>query len=345
MTCGDRGRDKRDLEVNAGRAGLQYRHGLCAVMAVAMLVGCGGDKSGSAGGPAAAKIKADRAPNATAEEVAAEARDGLRCPPTLKSPPRAAGAPVDDILGVRRGLTLEEARQLVLCSHEMLVATEETSRGFDLPAGGKSVRQGFSAQFAKPRVERTGRQIAQDMQDEAMGRGLNRLKREVGPGQSKWYVGTMGMPGMERVITAAREEWFDAGREPTVDTVSQALIAKYGPATRTEGSGSWHRLSWTYDASGQRLAEGSRLYPICRANPSPDSGLNLNADCGLTIEAAMNSLPDNPALVQFLQVSVLDQAQVYAAVQSTKQGLEGQEAERREQQVKDASSNAAAPRL
>jgi hypothetical protein len=323
---------------------------ISAGIAAMLLAGCGGQKNeGSASqgrsGPDAVAPKADLPANASAEQVAAEGRAGLDCPPDIRTAPRSAGAPVDDIQGVRLGMSFEEARALVLCSDPMLVTSEDSTRGFRLSAEGKSVRQGFEATFAKARVERTGRQIAQDMQDEAMGRGLNRVNRNVGPGQSKWYVGTLGMPREERVISIAREEWFPSGREPTMSAVAQALVAKYGPATRDEPAGGWRRLSWAYDAKGARIVQDSPLYARCRANPAPDSGLNFAEDCGLTIEAWTNALPDNPELVQFLQVGVVDQARGYAVLEATTQGLEKQAADRRAEQVKDASKNAAAPNL
>jgi hypothetical protein len=343
-------RNKVRRVVGGGYEVTRYVMWLSAGIAAAVLTGCGGQKnqgSGSGGrsGPDAVASKADLPANASAEQVAAEGRAGLDCPPDISTPPRATGGPVDDIQGVRFGMSFEEARAWVLCSDPLLVTSEDTSRGFRLPAEGKSVRQGFEATFAKARVERTGRQIAQDMQDEAMGRGLNRVNRNVGPGQSKWFVGTLGMPGEERVISVSREEWFPSGREPTVSAVAQALIAKYGPATRDEPGGDWHRLSWSYDAKGARVVDGSPLYARCRANPSPDSGLNFVEDCGLTIEAWTKALPDNPDLVQFLQVGIVDQARGYAALEATTQGLEKQAADRRAEQVKDASKNAATPNL
>jgi hypothetical protein len=321
-----------------------------AALAAMLLSGCGSDEGGTGADrtpsrPAPAAGVPATPGSATAEQVAEESRGRLRCPSDSKAVDRAAGAPADDILGVRGGQTFEDARVRVLCSHPLLVATETPGRGFEIATYGQTLRQGFEARFAKPRVERSSREIMKDMQDEAMGRGLNRRQQDVGPGQSKWYVGTLGMPGEERVISVAREEWFEADRLPTVANVVQALAGKYGPPVRTMDSGSVQLLGWSHDAQGRRLAEGAPLYAMCRGNPSPDAPTNLLPDCGLTIEAAVHVSPGNPGLAQSLQVSIVDQARVWAVHEATTQGLERQEAARRADQVKDAAKNATAPQL
>lgn len=323
-----------------------------AVLAAVALAACGSDegrtgadRNATAPGPSPAAGAAAKPGSATAEQVAEESRGRLRCPSESRSADRAAGAPVDDILGVRGGQTFEDARVRVLCSHPLLVATETPGRGFQIETYGQTLRQGFEARFAKPRVERSSREIMKDMQDEAMGRGLNRRQQDVGPGQSKWYVGTLGMPGEERVISVAREEWFETDRQPTVASVVQALAGKYGPPVRTMDSGSVQLLGWSHDAQGRRLAEGTPLYAVCRGNPSPDAPTNLLPDCGLTIEAAVHVSPSNPGLAQSLQVSIVDQARAWAVHEATTQGLERQEAARRADQVKDAAQNATAPQL
>ena len=68
--------------------------------------------------------------------------------------------------------------------------------------------------------------ILRDLQDSAMARSSNRATRDINPGESRWYVATMGLPVQEKVIGVAREEWFEAGRLPTISSVEQALVAK-----------------------------------------------------------------------------------------------------------------------
>src|SRR5690606_19571724 len=106
------------------------------------------------------------------------------------------------------------------------------------------------------------------MQDAAMARSTNRVVREAKAGESRWYVATMGLPGQEKVISVAREEWFEAGRQPTIAGVEQALTAKYGPPTRkmpARPGVPHHQLYWAHDLRHRPITESSPLFHLCSA--------------------------------------------------------------------------------
>ncbi|MEJ1962317.1 MAG: hypothetical protein WDO56_12545 [Gammaproteobacteria bacterium] len=319
----------------------------------ASVVGCGSGNGGSssgaagngaAGNPAASSSKSLPA-NATAEEVAEEMRGKVRCPARIETQARDPKAPVDDVLGVRPGMTYEEAANVVLCSHDLMVVQPD-SRGFQIQTYGATLRQGFTGRIAQPRVEKTSRQIMQEMQDNAISRGGNRVNEDMKPGESKWYVATIGLPGKERVINAAREEWFAEGRNPTVESVEQALLKKYGPPTRNQPSaGGQKYITWSYDPLGRQITETSPLFNRCTGVADPDGGSNFSPDCGEVITATIFSMPDNPGLSRFFQVGVVDQAGGYEAITATEQGLQQLDAARKAQQVQEASKNADSPKL
>ncbi len=318
----------------------------CILALSAMLAACGSGHSagpteshGSGAGHGAAAASG----NASAEDVAAEQRGDVACP--AEKLPAPADAPVQDVLGVRPGLTYEQAVQTVLCSNPLLVITNEPNRGFDFPTYGQTVRQAFSARFAAPRVQKTGRQIVQEMEREASARGLNAVRRDMKPGQAKWFVSTMGMPGQEKVIAVAREQWFDEGRNPAVESVSQSLVDKYGTPTQKLGQHGDRMLRWAHDPRGRLITETSPLYDRCSGFADPDGSMNLNADCGVVVQAVIDTMRDNPALALALQVGVVDEAGGYAAVNATEQGLAALDAQRRAEQVRDASKNGQAPSL
>ena len=138
------------LSHSAARAAI----GMLLVLSTA---GCGKtDKpvmASSASRAPAANAGSDQ--GASAEAVARQARGDLSCPAKTAARSRPDNAPVDDVLGVRPGLSYEEAMNAVLCTHELLVALPDASRGFNLKAAeARSVRQGFGAAFAEPRVVR-----------------------------------------------------------------------------------------------------------------------------------------------------------------------------------------------
>lgn len=319
---------------------------MLTLAAAMVLAACGSDPKPSArgaatqtagGGGAKAAAEAPRG-DATTAEVAREARGKVKCPANVKTA-RPAGAPVDDIVGVRPGMTWDEAANVVLCSHDLLVVTQETRRGYTMQTYGQTLRQGFNARFAEPRVQKSSKEILAEMQDAATARGSNRAVRDVQPGQAKWYVGTMGLPGEERVISAAREEWFEAERFPTMASVKEALVGKYGkPALVEDVGGSGYYLIWAYDPAGRPSAQ-------CRTQADPDLGVNLSPDCGTSVSARIQPSSGNPALAEYIQVSTVDQAGGYDLLERTERALQAADAQRRAREVEEAAGNVAKPTL
>ena len=324
---------------------MRIANSLSIIVVAAVLSACGPGKPVTA-----AKVSGDQnaeAPTATgdasAEQVARESRGDLQCP--AKRTAGKSRTPVDDVVGVRPGMTYEQAANVVMCSNPLLVITPETGRGFELQTYGQKLRQGFSARFAEARVQKTGRQIVREMEREAMERGMNSARQDLKPGQVKWFVSTMGMPGHEKVISAAREERFEDDHNPTVESVTQALVAKYGPPTHKLDQYGGRELNWAYDPRGRLITETSPLYNRCQGVADPDGGMSLSADCGVVVRAQINYLRTNTALGQSLQVGVVDQAGGSKALADTKQGLQAMDAAHRAKQVRDAGANAKAPTL
>jgi hypothetical protein len=294
---------------------------------------------------ASAKAKPSGQGAATAEQVAKASRAELRCPAKAAAAPRAAAAPVDDVLGVRPGMGYDEALNTVLCTHDLLVPQLDASRGFNLKTHGQKLRHGFGARFAEPRVEWSAKRAQAEMMDSALARSGNAARDDLKPGQVKWYVGTMGLPGQERVVNVAREERFDTGAQPTLAAVEQALVAKYGPPSRQQNNGGQRHFVWTTDAAGQRVVAGSPLIQRCVGIASPDSGVNLSPDCGTVVTAIVMPPRDNPDLAMTLQVGVVDQAGGYRLVTSTEQALAQVEQQRRAKETANAAKSAPAPKL
>jgi hypothetical protein len=310
-----------------------------------LLAACGAPEPGSKGGGSQAERKPPPSGNATAEQVAEESRGDVDCPADIDSAGRAANAPVDDVVGVRPGLSFEEATNVVLCSGELLVVSPANTRGFNIKTYGATIRQGFSARVAEPRVEKTSQQIMKEMQSDFIARSGNAVRNDMKPGDSKWYVTTMGMPEKERVIAAAREEWFAEGRNPTMESVAQALTKKYGTPTRRQVAPHVITLTWVYDPSARFVPETSPMANQCSAMSDPDGGSNFSPDCGIVVAAQVWPTKENPALAASLQVGVADQAGGYQALTETEQALEASEMQRRAKQVDEAAKNADGPKL
>ncbi len=326
----------------------QRRHPAAVILVVGLLAGCGAEdtRPTTSSSPAIDKSASQPRAAASAEQVAKETRGNLKCPARIKTPKRTAGAPIIDVVGVVPGMTYDEAAHVVMCTHDLLVVTEDKSRGFQVQLYGAQVRKGFNAKFAHERVEKTSKQILQEMQDNAMARGSNRIVRDVLPGEAKWYVSTIGLPGEERVINAAREEWFEEGSNPSMASVQQALLDKYGAPTeiRRQHNGSIE-LRWAYDPRGRAITETSPLYQRCHGAADPDIGANVSPDCGVVVAANIQPLRENPGLGQFMQVGVVDQAAGYELLTATERALEQSEMQRRAAQVEAANKSSKRPTL
>ena len=282
---------------------------------------------------------------ATAEQVAKEARADVHCPAKIKSAPRAAAAPADDVLGVRPGMSYDEAANAVLCTHDLLVIQLDITRGFNIKTQGQKLRHGFGARFAEPRVEWTAKRAQAESLDQMLARSGNAARDDMKPGQARWYVGTMGLPGQERVINVAREERFEASRNPTIATVEQALLKKYGPPTKQQNNQGQRYISWSYDPAGRLVTQGAPLFNRCSGNASPNGAVNLSPDCGTVVTAIVAPVRQNPDLALSLQVGVVDQAGGYQLVTGTEQALLQANQQRRAQETATAAKNAAPPKL
>lgn len=330
----------------------RWRTCVLATSLAGFLVGCGDSPpptppadTAAAGTPNTRKTPGNTAGLiASADEVAKAARGDLHCPPPAAAA-RQPGAPVDDVVGVRPGMSYSEAAQRVMCSHPLMVVQPDTGRRFQIETFGQPVRQGMNGRLARERVHKTGKQIMDEMSDQAMARGTNRLVRDVKPGESKWYVGTMGLPGEERVTHAMREEWFPEDRLPPLESVLQALVDKYGEPTRRAGGAGQVQLTWVHTPEGQRVPAGAPLASGCGMHPSPESGVQLNTHCGVVVAAHVHAPRDNPALAQYIQVGTVDQAAGYALLERAEQALQAAENQRRAQQVQEAAKNAKGPTL
>ena len=306
------------------------------------LAGCGsGDGSGTneGGGP----LKADPG---SAAAVAQDARGRVRCPARIATPAPAAGSPTVDVIGLRPGLTYDEAANIVLCDNPLMVVTEEKYRGFDIDSGGQSWRKGFTGAYAQAASTLTPEEQMHETLRAASARSAGaRAPDPVNPGQAQVYVATVGLPGEERVISASRRERYADDSRPTLANAVTALTAKYGAPTADDDHGNRRVLKWAYDPAGRRILETSPYFFSCSAPASPDSGSNLSPNCGVVVQAELIALSENPDLADSLSVGVIDQAGGYRLLNEVEQAWANQDQARRAAEVERAAAQGAAPKL
>jgi hypothetical protein len=205
------------------------------------------------------------------------------------------GSPTDDILGVRPGLLPKQAQDILICENPRFSIDGQDDKGgnFGIPPypDGTMALNGFTA-----------------TQEES----------PTTPGD-KIIVTYVGLPGEERVAGVGRTMSFPPGHEPTIGSIRDGLIRKYGAPNGTL-SGLATILRWIHSPDGSMISEHSDRMIQCTQNVS-GSGASVNSNCGLTITASIYSSNDNPAAASSFNVAVIDQAATYAVAEAAKNAV------------------------
>lgn len=290
------------------------------VLFVTLIVGCGKKE-----------VAVDETPK-TPEQIAEEVRDNLDCPAKIVTK-RAEGAPIDDIQGVRPGLTFDEAQNLVLCIDKKYVSRPgETGYSLNAYEYSNKMRKGFIATLK-------GDGYITDSDGNPIMEATGQKRENVIP---TWDVITLGLPNEELVISVKRTEYF-YNNNPTIDSTKQALTNKYGkPATIkvNEYTGEII-LYWAYDTLDRPITETSPLYRECAT--SLDS--SLGKDCGVRIVAIVGAVQENKKLVGILEVSIIDSAKGSELFDKTQRNFDELDSKRRAEELKDAEKNSSSTAL
>jgi hypothetical protein len=281
---------------------------------------------------------------ASAEQVAKEIRGNVKCP-AKASAAQPADTPIEDVTGVAPGMSWDEAANLVMCDNPLMVVTENTSRGYNINTFGQHIRQGFDGKFAEPRALRNPQHTVAEMMNEAQQHANNAYATPLPIGQSRYFVSTMGLPGQEQVLSVAREESFAEGKQPTVDSLKHALLAKYGEPSQENDSGANSNLYWEYDPSGAKITEGSPRLRLCRIDVGSDAASSLSTGCGVTVGAGIQGASNNPGLARSFAVTSQNGAQAIAVLKSTEDALKLAADARKAKELNDASKKANVPKL
>lgn len=243
----------------------------------------------------------------------------------------------DDIVGLRPGMTYDEVVALVEGRDDVTLV--ETAEQWIRQSHGIPTRQLLRAGNGVPCAEgeKPQRVAGHTVCDTLRGRFEARKE-----GTNEIMVAFTGMPGEERVGIVWRRLVFAEGKSPTVDSLLEALIGKYGEAhIRATDSGYYsmsHRhgttaLNWLYDPTGNAIVGNDTLLSRCVNGPKPwfAADHSWNGGCGLTVRAEIIPVPGNNLLALELNVSVLHQkalldamyqfeAEIKAAVEQQAQG-------------------------
>lgn len=321
--------------------GRQAKAGWAGVAAIAALAlaGCGdGGVAGSEDARAADAAGPDKAVAKAGEDAAT-----LRCPPKVRDD--LAGP---DVLGVRLGMTHAEALATVRCALGEDAPVKSEVRWFDrLDTNGIELGpQAFTVQ--------QGESKPCDYQRNWQGCGFG--NREWTHVDEVVTVATPGAPGHETAMVVWRSQNFREGGMPALQSVVDALVAKYGEPQHVEQSdkrwsntSGWHELRWMRDRRGAPLADPNPLFRQCWTGAQPvrrtkggDGGTQVSWSdgCGLTIRAKAFLSGQNPGLVVDLNVAMVQQGDLYDHAEATQAELQQLGKVRREAEVERAGEAA-----
>lgn len=223
------------------------------------------------------------------------------CPPLLSVPPRSAGAPADDVVGLRPGFSLKDAQETLLCRDEHYHFEFEPIWHTAVPSSVES-RQRMHAD--KPPERLTLGLVGQPQQEIA-------------------YAIFQDIQYRESEVTATPQATIDA------------LKAHYGAPHARTNTGTRIDLWWLYLPDGKPVipvntaqtdlvtqftnwASGSWNFGGCQKHVGLDplAQANWSPQCGLSIHAEIDVRKEDASRMQRYRIVVMDQARLGAAVEN-----------------------------
>jgi hypothetical protein len=231
---------------------------------ILMLAGCG------AGEPAAqadAAATASQSGEPGAQAAAAKKSDCARVRPQAAP----AGQPADDVLGLRVGMSLEDARKILACANPIYAFSEQQ---------GQWYRNG------KPPMRRVVLQADGGLDDVT--------------------VDFAGPEGAERAVRLVRTMEYAQGSERPFDLIKSTIEKKYGALDTLEGYGTSAGAA-VYAVDGQRLGAANTDYSQCIRNAGDYATSSPTlSNCGLVVKYRIQPAQGDEALARSFNVVVFD---------------------------------------
>lgn len=242
-----------------------------------------------------------------------------KCPHTPALATRDPGRPVDDVADLRPGMSFDDIEALLECRGELV--NFDTADAWALNNQGHPTRQ--LLRVADGDICPAEARLAGGSACEDGGYGFELLQNV----SEEFIVAFTGLPEAERAGVVWRRTVFPPDEYPTVTSLQEALVAKYGQphlAANEEGYYSLgHRrgsvtYSWVYDSRQQPIPSADSAHRSrCVNGPRPTFQKKMtwnSSACGLTVRAEIMAAPGNNVLASELNVMVMDQKRFYDAV-------------------------------
>lgn len=301
------------------------------------LVACGGSEEEAA--PAATENGG--AKTAQQQAAATSPKSSRKCPPKVTTGIRPDGAPVDDIVGIRPGMSYDDAEWVLACREDVPiinVADKWTiKQNYDIPTR-QLIRASDGALCS-------GQDIARDMGSMGSSKtcddGGYKFKPVKGITQ-QIIVAFNGMPGEEKAGAIWRRNNFPDGAAPAIDGLVKSLSDKYGePHMTDKDRHGVTNLVWIYDLLGRPMSRSSQDWNNCvniSISASFANAQRWSAGCGLTIKAAIAPSYNNELLAREMNMGLMHQKTFYEEGEQFVQALEAAYEARKQDEAAGAAS-------
>lgn len=275
---------------------VQFRPLFAAPLALA-LAACGGSQPTEA--PVERALKQDEGPSGAMTAWGKKLE--IDCPSGSDIPRRPDGAPVDDIRGLRLGVTAERAIRFAQCpdGDEVDSVTEEgTLAQYRRDQAGLKIRTSASVATGQHRSRWRNR----DVFNEDLSKVLERTT-------AVWRFQMDGMPGQEKLYAMWLDQPFAEGERPTIESQVAALKAKYGEPNYTDDRGG---LFWLHLPDGKPIPQFDRqlLQNCSRSIGATNQSMQWGPDCGLVVAAEVRP-SRNPLQAASVHVAIFDPAKLW----------------------------------
>lgn len=262
------------------------------------------------------------------------------CTPTLVTPPRADGAPVDDIVGMRPGMPLADINALLRCRGDIVQIADGDNFYMQNPPH-IHMRQQIWASTGEPCSIDIHR-IPTDENDgcSQLGNDDSQLFKNR---DDMFRIGLVGMPGHERAEGIWRTQTFAPGKQPVSSALAANLTRKYGEPNHSEDSAHRHLYMWVHDLRGRPMSQNNPSFDECRSGTraSFDQDQQWAPACGLTIAAEIKTSNENADLVTSLSVASVDPAGFTNGIKAVLKEAQAAEEQRHRDEVNRARKSAA----
>lgn len=232
--------------------------------------------------PPEAEVDAD--PQADAQLQATSA--GADCA-GIKAQAPPAGRPVDDIIGIRIGHSLEDVRAILACSSAGYSVIEKDAR---------------TPNNLNGRISELPEKVV------TADNGLDKIE-----------IFLLGSEGQENVYGIVRNLEFAEGNEMLVSGLLEQLKTKYGPFIEISDAHRQYSAMMTYSGDGQVLGKTNRAFASCQsaASAGPAAKMGTGQTCGLTIYVSIDKSLNNTTLVRKWRLVVIDEISAIQAASSS----------------------------